>query len=73
MNVSKVIIAQESITTSRLLVHGGESMSLNHAENGQVETVLSGEKLSVTSHIIIYNYSNTFVNHGQSLFVNFCQ
>ena len=55
MNASKVMIAQESITTSRLLVHGGESMSLNHAENIQkeLETVLSGEKLSVTSHVII--------------------
>ena len=53
MNASKLSIAQDSITTSSLLAHGWDNMFLNHANNGQMETVLSGEKLPVSAHILI--------------------
>ena len=53
MNASKLPIAQDSITTSSLLAHGWDNMFLNPANNGQMETVLSGEKLSVSAHILI--------------------
>ena len=49
MNASKLPIAKDSITTSSCLAHGGENIFINPANDGQVETVLPGEKLPVSA------------------------